>query len=57
MRNALRNFLSNDNKKEVSELRSSMTSLIDKLAKRNVIHKKKAANLKSEVDKHALALS
>ena len=57
MRNALKSFLLNDNKKEVSELRSAMTSMIDNLSKRNIIHSKKAANLKSEVDKHAVALS
>jgi len=57
MRNALRNFLSNDNKKEVGELASSMTSMIDRVAKRNIIHKNKAANLKSEVNKHVNALA
>ena len=57
MRNALRDFLKNDNKKEVEENLSKMTSIIDKLAKRNVIHKNKASNLKSEVNKHSLALS
>ena len=57
MRNALRQFLSNTDKKEVSENASSIASLIDKVAKRNIIHKNKAANLKSEVDKHVNALS
>jgi len=57
MRNSLRNLLSNDNKKEVAELVSPMTSMIDKVAKRNIIHKNKAANLKSEVNKHMNALS
>lgn len=52
MRNALKQFLTNDNKKEVTEGMSSMTSMIDRLAKRNIIHKNKAANLKSEVNKH-----
>ena len=53
MRNALRDFLSNTNKKEVEEKVSSMTSMIDRLAKNNIIHKNKASNLKSEVNKHA----
>ncbi len=57
MRNALRSFLSNENKKEVTEKMPEMTSMIDRLAKRNVIHKNKAANLKSEVNKHVNALS
>ena len=53
MRNALKKFLSNDNKKEVTEQMNEMTSMIDKLAKKNIIHKNKASNLKSEVNKHA----
>ena len=56
MRNALKSFLNNDNKKEVEENLAKMTSMIDKLAKRNVIHKNKASNLKSEVSRHSLAL-
>ena len=56
MRNALRAFLKNDNKKEVSEDLAKMTGMIDKLAKRNIIHKNKASNLKSEVSKHSLNL-
>ena len=57
MRNSLRAFLSNDNKKEVAELAPSMSSMIDKVAKRNIIHKNKAANLKSEVNKHVNAIA
>ena len=57
MRNALRKFLANDNKKEVTEGAATITSMIDKVAKRNIIHKNKAANLKSEVSKHVNALS
>ena len=57
MRNSLRSFLTNDNKKEVAELAPTMTSMIDKVAKRNIIHKNKAANLKSEVNKHVNAIA
>jgi len=57
MRNALRTFLSNDNKKEVAEQAPAMSSMIDKVAKRNIIHKNKAANLKSEVSKHVNAIA
>lgn len=53
MRNALKSFLNNEDKKEVVESVTTMTSMIDKLAKKNIIHKNKAANLKSEVSKHA----
>lgn len=52
-RNALKKYLANDNKKEVTDQVSPLTAMIDKLAKRNIIHKNKAANLKSEVNKHA----
>ncbi len=34
-----------------------VSSLIDKLAKRNIIHKKKANNLKSKLTKHVNSLS
>ena len=56
MRNALRGFLNLEDKKEVQEGLAKMTSMIDKLAKRNIIHSNKASNLKSEVSKHSLAL-
>ena len=53
MRNALKSFLGNENKKEVEENLPKLTSMIDKVAGKNIIHKNKAANLKSEVNKHA----
>ena len=34
-------------KKEVAELLPKVTSMLDKLAKRNIIHSNKASNLKS----------
>jgi len=46
-RNALRKLRSLKEKKEALELLPTVTSMLDKLAKRNVIHKNKAANLKS----------
>jgi small subunit ribosomal protein S20 len=36
-------------KKEVAELLPKVSSMLDKLAKRNVIHKNKASNLKSKI--------
>ena len=52
-----KNFsLGNENKKEVTEGLPKMTSMIDKLARINVIHKNKAANLKSEASRHVLNL-
>jgi len=52
MRSALSNVLESTDKKEVKENTPKVLSMIDKLAKRNVIHKNKAANLKSQVQKH-----
>ena len=47
MRNALREFRAMTDKKQMEERYPKVVSMIDRLAKTNVIHKKKAANLKS----------
>lgn len=47
MRNALKDIRLTTGKEEVAGKLSSVTSLIDKLAKKGIIHKNKAANLKS----------
>ena len=52
MRNALKDIRSMTDKKEASEMLPKMNSILDKLAKKNIIHNKKAANLKSSVAKH-----
>ena len=49
-RNAIRDFKAADTK-EASEKLSSVESMIDKLAKRGVIHRNKASNLKSKLAK------
>ena len=49
MRNALRDFRALDNKEVAVERLPKMVSIIDKLAKRSVIHKNKASNLKSKL--------
>lgn len=46
-RNAVRRLRTLTDKKEAATLMNSVVSMLDKLAKRNVIHKNKAANLKS----------
>lgn len=46
-RNAVRKLRSLKDKKEANDLLPVVTSMLDKLAKRNIIHKNKAANLKS----------
>ncbi len=57
MRNAVRKFRSLEDKKEASEEMPKLYAIIDKLAKRNMIHKNKAANLKSSITKYANGLS
>ena len=55
-RNAVKKLRNANNKKEATELLPKVTSLLDKLAKKNIIHKKKAANLKSKLTKHVSSL-
>ena len=52
MRNALKDLRSTSTKKEAAELTPKMTAMIDRLAKKHIIHSNKAANLKSSVQKH-----
>jgi small subunit ribosomal protein S20 len=51
MRNSLRDFRNLTDQKEMAESFPKMVSTIDKLVKRNIIHKNKAANLKSKLAK------
>ena len=46
-RNALKKLRTTSDKNEAISQLSSVSSMLDKLAKRNIIHKNKAANLKS----------
>lgn len=46
-RNAIRKLRALTDKKEAEELLPSVTSMIHKLAKKNIVHKNKAANLVS----------
>ncbi|MDC3252903.1 30S ribosomal protein S20 [Crocinitomicaceae bacterium] len=48
-RNAIRTLRALTSKKEAEKLFPSVAGMIDKLAKTNVIHKNKAANLKSSL--------
>ena len=50
-RNAIRDLKTIEDKNAYSEKLPSVESMIDKLAKRGVIHKNKAANLKSKLAK------
>ncbi|MCB0507575.1 MAG: 30S ribosomal protein S20 [Bacteroidetes bacterium] len=55
-RNALRKFLGLSDKGEAEKSMASVVAMVDKLAKRNQIHKNKASHLKSHVMKHLNAL-
>ena len=48
-RNAIRALLEIKDKAEAEKNLANVVSMIDRLAKRNVIHKNKAANLKSGI--------
>ena len=55
-RNAMKKLKETTNKKEAEKLFPEVVSMLDKLAKRNIIHANKAANLKSQLAKHVAAL-
>ena len=50
-RSFIKKLRTTENKKEAVELLPKVSSMLDKLAKRNVIHKNKASNLKSKLAK------
>ncbi|TXD46841.1 30S ribosomal protein S20 [Polaribacter sp. IC073] len=55
-RNAVRDLRTFEDKKEAEAKLNTVLSMLDKLAKNNIIHKNKAANLKSKLTKHVAAL-
>ena len=52
----LRRLRDAEKKKDAEKLFPSVTGMIDKLAKKNIIHANKAANLKSGLAKHVASL-
>ncbi|NQU55311.1 MAG: 30S ribosomal protein S20 [Bacteroidetes bacterium] len=48
-RNAIKALHSTSDKEEATKLYPEVISMIDKLAKNNIIHKNKASNLKSKI--------
>ena len=50
-RNAIKELRSMKDKKEASELLPKVAAMLDKLAKKNIIHDNKASNLKSSLTK------
>ncbi|MFH2095359.1 MAG: 30S ribosomal protein S20 [Bacteroidota bacterium] len=56
MRNAVRKLRTTGDKKEAAEQLPRVVEMLDKLAKKNIIHKNKASNLKSKLTKHVNSL-
>ncbi len=57
MRNAIKKFKSITSKDEAVTQLPKMVSMIDKMAKRSIIHKNKAANIKSKLTLKVNALA
>jgi small subunit ribosomal protein S20 len=56
VRNAIKKLRASEDKKEAQTLLPTVISMIDKLAKKNIIHANKAGNLKSGLTKNVAAL-
>ncbi len=56
-RNAIKKLRGMTNKEEAMAMLPQVCSMLDKLAKRNLIHKNKASNLKSSLTKHVNSLT
>ena len=56
-RNAVRRFRDLTDAKEATEKLPLVTSMLDRLAKKNIIHKNKAGNLKSKLARFANSLA
>ena len=57
MRNEIKKFRALTSKSEAEGQLSKLFSIIDKVAKRGIIHKNKAANLKSKLSKFTAKLA
>ncbi|MDY7395315.1 30S ribosomal protein S20 [Aureibaculum sp. 2210JD6-5] len=55
-RNAIKALRETEKKADAQKQLSSVIAMIDKLAKKNIIHDNKAANLKSKLTKHVAGL-
>jgi small subunit ribosomal protein S20 len=55
-RTAVKKLRTTTSKKEADELLPKVSSMLDKLAKKNVIHKNKAGNVKSKLAKKVASL-
>lgn len=57
MRNAVRKLRAMTNKEEAQAMYPTVQKMLDKLAKTNIIHRNKAANLKSGLCRHISSLN
>ena len=57
MRNAIRKLRAMTDKEEAVKMYPSVQKILDKLAKTNLIHKNKAANIKSSLAQHINSLA
>ena len=57
MRNAVRELRAMTDKEEAVKMYPSVQKILDKLAKTNLIHKNKAANIKSSLAQHINSLA
>ncbi len=57
VRNAVKKFRALTDQKEAAEQMPKLYAMIDKLAKKKIIHKNKAGNLKSKIAKHISKLA
>ena len=57
MRNAVKKLRNTSDKAEAAAMFPSVQKMLDKLAKRNLIHKNKASNLKSKLAAHISKLA
>lgn len=55
-RNLLKELRNSKDKAEVAKMVPEVSAMLDRLAKKNVIHKNKAANLKSSIQMHLNSL-
>lgn len=56
-RNAIKKLKETEDKSTAEKLFVEVTSMIDKLAKKNIIHDNKASNLKSKLAQHVNAMA
>lgn len=57
MRSAIKKLRNTRNKEEAASMLPKVFSLIDRVAKHNIIHKNKASNLKGKLSKMVLKLA